>query len=177
MASTLRRRSVIDAILSLDSGNVWRDIGSSNPAPSLNDNRVERQSVTDLRDIWPERGWFQVPAASSVRHSIEPSVEGGDVENIEVRTAEDAVRRAASAGKQVLLQHRAIGGKDRDARTRPTPLPTTGGHDVAVRGPAHAVDPSCLPEVVEHGEVTKGLIRLDRVGAELADRSHVVVTL
>src|SRR5215216_3958989 len=148
MASTLRRRRVINAILAFDPGNVRRDIRSSDPAPSLNDNRVARQSLADLRDIWPDRGWFQVPAVSRVRHSIEPSVEGGDVENIEVRTAEDAVRRTASAGKQVLLQHRAVGGKDRDARTRPTPLPTTGGHDVTVRGPAHAVDPSCLPEVV-----------------------------
>ena len=40
-------------------------------------------------------------------------------------------------GKQVLLQHRAIGGKDRDAWTRPASLPTTGGDDVAVRVLVH----------------------------------------
>src|SRR3954454_10907983 len=177
MASSLRRRSVIDAIPSLDPGKVWRDTGSSGPAPSLTDNRVARQSLADLADIWPDRGWFQVPAASRVRHPIEPAVEGGDVEDVEVRAAEDAVRRTASAGKQVLLQHRAIGGKDRDARTRPTPLPTTGGHDVAVRGPAHAVYTARLPEVVEHSEVGEGPIGRDRVGAELADRSRVVVAL
>jgi hypothetical protein len=77
----------------------------------------------------------------------------------------------------VLLQYRAIGGKDGDARTRPTPLPTTGGNDGAVRVPAHAVDTARLAEVVQHRERTEGSIVQDRVGAELAHRARVVVAL
>src|SRR4051794_21724195 len=164
-------------ILALDPGDVRRDIRSSGSAPSLNDSRVAHLSLACRSDIRRDRWRFEISAASCVRHPVEPAVEAGDVEDVEVRAAEDAVRRTASAGKQVLLQHRAIGGKDRDPRTRPTSLPTTGGHDVAVRGPAHAVDTARLPEVVEHGEVAEGAIGRDRVGAELAYRSHVVVAL
>src|SRR5215207_3089702 len=161
--------------LALNPGNVWRDIGSSGPAPPLNDSRTARQSLAGPRDIWPDRRRFQIPAPSRVRHPVEPAVEGGDVEAVEVRAAERAVRWATCGGKQVLLQHRAIGGKDRDAWTRPASLPTTGGDDVAVRVPAHAVDSARLPEVVQRGELTEGSIGHDGVDAELPNRTQIVI--
>ncbi|MCC2629483.1 MAG: hypothetical protein K0S14_3133 [Thermomicrobiales bacterium] len=139
--------------------------------------QLERAQKEKPRDIRPDRRRFQIPAPSRVRHPVEPAVEGGDVEAVEVRAAERAVRWATCGGKQVLLQHRAIGGKDRDAWTRPASLPTTGGDDFAVRVPAHAVDSARLPEVVQHGELTEGSIGLDGVGAELPHRSQVVVAL
>src|SRR5215212_3352984 len=105
-------------ILALGPGKGWRDIRSSGPAPSLNNSPPARHNL--------------LPASSSVRHPVEPAVEGRDVEDVEVGAAEGAIRRAAGAGQEVLLQHRAIGGEDRDAWARSAPLPATGGDDVAV---------------------------------------------